>query len=103
MGTHPIFESDFDCLTDSNRKWANPEEFDARVRCETGDATSDGPILATRRPTWAQLSKLIHSEGLPMRRGLFSRKSASKLNNRTPLFVNAQSSVDQKWQKITAF
>merc|ERR1711915_996022 len=21
MGTHPIFESDFDCLTDLNRKW----------------------------------------------------------------------------------
>jgi len=21
MGTHPIFESDFDCLTDWNEKW----------------------------------------------------------------------------------
>jgi len=21
MGTHPIFESDFDCLTDSNELW----------------------------------------------------------------------------------
>merc|ERR1711957_631559 len=24
MGTHPIFESDFDCLTDNNRQWHHP-------------------------------------------------------------------------------
>jgi len=22
MGTHPIFESDFDCLTDENERWS---------------------------------------------------------------------------------
>jgi len=28
MGTHPIFESDFDCLTEGNRKheWGNVPE-----------------------------------------------------------------------------
>merc|ERR1711937_86557 len=27
MGTHPIFESDFDCLTDMNIDEQNPEDF----------------------------------------------------------------------------
>jgi len=25
MGTHPIFESDFDCLTERNQKWREPK------------------------------------------------------------------------------
>jgi len=27
MGTHPIFESDFDCLTDDRSKWSKMEEL----------------------------------------------------------------------------
>merc|ERR1712141_742860 len=103
MGTHPIFESDFDCLTDSNRKWANPEEFDARVRCETGDATSDGPILATRRPTWAQLSKLIHSEGLPMPRVFLEKIGVEAKQPNSAIRKCVRVQLIKNGKKITAF
>merc|ERR1711890_48407 len=42
MGTHPIFESDFDCLTDfrrtqNNIKWPNvPERWELLVNMEPG-------------------------------------------------------------------
>jgi len=34
MGTHPIFESDFDCLTDRNRaqKWTRTNRFIAATQ-----------------------------------------------------------------------
>merc|ERR1712035_5955 len=49
MGTHPIFESDFDCLTDMNRiarclsttrlnMWRKPKQKQARGLLDSGDA-----------------------------------------------------------------
>jgi len=44
MGTHPIFESDFDCLTDLRYVWQvwieSCNESNAMCECENGDDDS---------------------------------------------------------------
>merc|ERR1712071_372806 len=35
MGTHPIFESDFDCLTEKHNNMAEPKIFAAEEDCRT--------------------------------------------------------------------
>merc|ERR1712168_1319530 len=86
MGTHPIFESDFDCLTDrygliNPESWVNHEESEPLVKCETAEETNDGPIWVTRRPILVQLSRPIHSEVLPTLKASFLKRSVSKPNS----------------------
>merc|ERR1712168_1172733 len=45
MGTHPIFESDFDCLTENlERNKKMKEEFDDRAQTKIGGETLGGFI-----------------------------------------------------------
>merc|ERR1712227_259740 len=84
MGTHPIFESDFDCLTEITQKaqsWENPVEFDVLVRCATVAESSDGPIWAIKRPT--------PSEALLTLKESSSKKSELKPNSPTQPFESA--------------
>merc|ERR1712131_465578 len=86
MGTHPIFESDFDCLTDwygliNPESWVNHEESELLVKCETAEETNVGPIWVTRKQISVQPSRPIHSEVLPTPRASFLKKSVSKPNS----------------------
>jgi len=40
MGTHPIFESDFDCLTECREEEALVGEEEVEARDRTGDRTA---------------------------------------------------------------
>merc|ERR1712189_120841 len=83
MGTHPIFESDFDCLT-----------------VKIGQKPSHGPIWAIKRPIWEPPSRPTPSEVLPMPRESCSKKLESKLSSLTlpsgSVFVSNLSRTERK-------
>merc|ERR1712227_14541 len=92
MGTHPIFESDFDCLTEITQKaqsWENPVEFDVLVRCATVAVSSDGPIWAIKRPIWALPRRPTLSVALLTLKESSSKKSELKPNSPTQPFESA--------------
>merc|ERR1712013_576640 len=105
MGTHPIFESDFDCLTAKiNRKWASPAESDAPAKCVTDDVINAGPILATRRPIWARLLRPIPFGGASHAKGIVLEKigvEAKQPNSAIRKCVRVQ--LIKNGKKITAF
>merc|ERR1712187_672821 len=47
MGTHPIFESDFDCLTDFGQKTVMPPKFDPSAIVEVYLRVVGGEVGAT--------------------------------------------------------
>jgi len=72
MGTHPIFESDFDCLTDNdmeNEKLVikcrvcqtvvEPDHFDIHQKCDTCHSRTCGHENESCRPIEAKKEKLI--------------------------------------------
>merc|ERR1712131_328247 len=109
MGTHPIFESDFDCLTDwygliNPESWVNHEESELLVKCETAEETNVGPIWVTRKQISVQPSRPIYSEVLPTPRVSFLKKigvEAKQPNSAIRKCVRVQ--LIKNGKKITAF
>merc|ERR1712004_524689 len=70
----------------------NLEASKPDVSSVTTEGSTDGLILATRKPIWVPLSKPTPLPVLPTLKVLLSRKSESKLNSQTLLFENASGS-----------
>merc|ERR1712021_247736 len=109
MGTHPIFESDFDCLTDyrfgpkNNQPWANRVEFDVHAKCAIADAINAGPIWAIRRRTWGLRRRRTRLVAPPTPMASCWRRLASRQNSPTPPFASVRVQLIKNGKKITAF
>merc|ERR1711976_316464 len=59
MGTHPIFESDFDCLTELNRKMPGPapQTQAGGASPKPGAGSRAGPNVRNRKPGGSQQKK----------------------------------------------
>merc|ERR1712235_2079 len=73
MGTHPIFESDFDCLTDGLYIWTNNStwrtQHQPRVQVFAEDLAAEDAVVAARANprsgnqslNWEDLSRMVKS------------------------------------------
>merc|ERR1712088_1114296 len=75
MGTHPIFESDFDCLTDRIRLFVMADGFDA-VKIIDGNGHLMGRLAATVAKCLLQGQKVVvvRTEGLVISGNVYRNK-----------------------------
>merc|ERR1711914_11239 len=55
MGTHPIFESDFDCLTGFRMDNSGMNQVGPKIQVE--DTTEEGGMLSPFRRTWGSFQR----------------------------------------------
>merc|ERR1711973_455146 len=66
MGTHPIFESDFDCLTDKKSVWSTYQRLEKpSLRSLTSTRPSRSPSTKLERPPSTLRESVVTTENSP--------------------------------------